>query len=249
MKENSMTHREVTEHFIESVEQQRVLLGFTQTQMAEKLGMSVSGYKKIVAGETTKVDLYIAFRMYELTGKLLFELCDAKMPELEFFKKYRRLSPSQKTFVEGITDFELDFQIKASDTEEYISVMVPTGNAEDGMLWDSFHIEKVNAAPYLKRFGTNLHCGIKVTSNHMHPVYHIGDILLVCRKPPRDGDTGIFINKEDGCVYIRKFRQTNPCLMEPLNGYGITFKVDSYAEEEMAKWIKYGYVLTKMREV
>lgn len=244
-----MTNRDIAEIFVKNIEKERVQLGMTQTQMAEKLGLSVSGYKKIVAGETAKIDINIALRMYELTGKLLFELCGLQSFDLSFFRKYLKLSHSQKAFVEGITDFELDFQTKFPDAEEYLSVLVPTGNVEDGMTFDSCHIEKVNAAPYFRRFGENLHCGLKITSNHLHPVYHIGDILLICRKPPRDGDTGIFVNKENGCAYIRKFRQGNPCLMEPINGYGVPFRIDIFSEKQMSKWIKYGYVLTKMREI
>lgn len=244
-----MTHREIQENFIIGVERERTALGLTQPEMAKKLGMSTSGYKKMISGETAKVDLYMACRMHEITGKMLFEICGDTSPDLNLFKRLRSLSPRQKAFIEGIIDFELQFQEDAlPDADDYISVLVPTGNGEDGMIWDSANVEKVNAAAYLKRFGNDLHCGIRITSNHLHPVYHIGDILLICQRSPRDGDTGIFINRETGRAYLRKFRQTNPCRLEPINGQGVTFLVDSYNEADMAKWIKFGYVLAKMRE-
>lgn len=244
-----MTNHEIVENFIQNLEKERLKLGMTQSQMAAALGLSVSGYKKIIAGETTKIDLTMAFRMYQLTGRPPLEMGGMLPPEMSFLHKYLKLYPSQQSFVEGITDFELDFQLQYPDTEEYLSVLVPTGNMEDGMLFDSCHIEKVNAAPYFKRFGDLLHCGFRIASNHLHPVYHKGDIILVCRKPPRDGDTGIFIHKESGRAYLRRFRQGTPCLLEPINGYGNTFRIDGSSEEQMSRWIKFGYVLTKMREI
>lgn len=74
-------------------------------------------------------------------------------------------------------------------------MIVPTGNFEDGMIWDSANIIKVNAAPYIQKFGTKLHCGVMVTSHHLQPVYQNGDILLISKRPPREGDTYIFINR------------------------------------------------------
>lgn len=243
-----MTKQDIVTNFITSMEKERVQLGYTQSQMAERLGMSVSGYKKIAAGETGRIDLYTAFQMYKITGKYISELCGENNTELNIFQCYRSLTPSQKAFVNDIIHFEQEFREKTPDNQEYISVLVPTGSTEDGMIWDSANIIKVNAASYLRKFGRDLHCGILVTSNHLHPVYHIGDILLVSRKPPRDGDTAIFINKEEGRAYLRKFRQTNPTRLEPLNNYGMTFEVNNNDEAEMNKWIGFGCVLTKMRE-
>ncbi len=81
----------------------------------------------------------------------------------------------------------------------------------------------------------------------MHPVYNLGDILLISKQAIRDGDTGVFVNRENGCAYIRKFHQASPCILAPVNEYGETFLVDSYNKEQMDKWIKFGTVITKMR--
>lgn len=243
-----MTRKELQDQFILGIEKERTALGLTQSEMAKFLEMSPSGYKKMIAKETSRIDLYLASRIYDLTGKLLCEICDDPIENLETFQKFRELSPQQKRFVNSIIDFELDFKTNNSDEEDYITLFTPTGNMEDGMIWDSCNTEKLNVAACRKRFGEDLHCAIRVTSNHLHPAYLVGDILLICQKPPRDGDTGIFINKENGRVYLRKFRQTNPCLLLPINGLGATFTVDSYNPEDLAKWMKFGYVLSKMRE-
>ena len=242
-----MNRLELAANFIESVEKTRISMGLTQQEMAKELGMSVSGYKKMVLGQTSKIDLFVAYRMYEITGQLLYELCGESERNLAEVQRYRALSKRQKSFVHGVVDFEYEFQESVSLPDQFLSVYVPTGNVEDGMIWDSTNIEKVNAAAYFEKFGDALNCGVKVTSNHLHPVYHEGDILLICRKAPRDGDTGIFLNKENGRMYIRRFRQTEPCRLEPINNYGNVIEIDSHSEKSMNKWIKFGRVLTKMR--
>ena len=242
-----MTRQEVTKNFITSMEMERVRRGYTQPQMAQRLGLSASGYKKIIAGETSKIDLYTAYQVYRLSGKFISELCGEKSAELDTFQSYRKLISSQKAFVNNIIQFELDFQENNTAAEEYISVIVPSGVAEDGMIWDSANVIKVNAAPYLHKFGRDLHCGILVTSDHLQPVYQMGDILLISRRPPRNGDAGIFINKEEGRAYLRRFRQTDTIRLEPINEYGVTIELGSNDMFDEGKWLKMGCVLTKMR--
>ena len=88
------------------------------------------------------------------------------------------------------------------------------------MIWDSANVRKVNIAPYRKRYGSQINAGVEVTSNHLTPVYHMGDILLISRRPPRDGDTTIFLNTENGRAYLRRFIQQVPRILQPINGYG-----------------------------
>lgn len=245
-----MTQQELLSHFIENLEQERVRLNLTQAQMAEKLEMSASNYKKLIAGQYRRPNLFLAQRLYELTGKFLFQFFDFSSPELDVIAKLLQLSVSQRNFVEGIIDFELEFAVQHNkeDPDDSLTVIIPTGNCEDGMIWDSANIRKVNIAPYRKRYGSLVHIGVEITSNHLNPVYYMGDILLISRRPPRDGDTAIFINKETGRAYLRRFVQQIPRILEPINGYGETFYIDPYDETEIKKWIKYGVVLTKIRE-
>lgn len=242
-----MTRQEVAKNFINSMEMERVRRGYTQPQMAEKLGVSASGYKKIIAGDTNKIDLYTAYQVSKLSGKFIFELCGEKSAELETFKDYRRLTSSQRAFVNDIIHFEQDFQDNNTDAEESISVIVPSGDVKDGMIWDSANVIKVNAAPYLKKFGRELHCGVMVNSDHLQPVYEMGDILLISKRPPRSGDVAIFINKEEGRAYLRKFRQTGIIRLDPINEYGVTIELNSSDFSDDGKWLKMGCVLTKMR--
>lgn len=245
-----MDRKTLVDNFRINIERTRDEMGYTQPQMAKALRISYSGYKKLISGETQKIDMYLLYQIYHLTGIHPFEICgDDLDPQLTVAKKLRHLSNGQLSFIDAIADFELSFNPEGAESkEDYISVIVPTGNFCDGMLWDSASIEKKEVSKYRKRYGTDLTCGIKVTSNHLHPVYHMGDILLVCKKPPRDGDTGIFIDRETGRAYIRKFHQTSPTRLEPLIDYGEVITVDSTNLDEMNRWIKFGYILSKIRD-
>lgn len=244
-----MTRIELLERFLLHVEKERTALGLTQAEMAEKLGMSVSGYKKMIAGETSKIDLYIAYQMHLLTGKIFPELYGGFSEPVEILSRMCQLNNSQLQFINGIVDFELAFQDEAGKQEnkDYINLLTLTGNQEDGMIFDSFNTEKLNVAPYRKRFGSDLHCALRINSDHLYPVYTSGDILLISMTSPRDGDTGIFTNKLTGRAYLRRLRQSKTCVLEPLNNFGIPIKIDYNNMKCMDEWIQFGRVLTKIR--
>lgn len=196
-----MTQQKILLNFIDNIEKERVRLNLTQAQMAQKLDMSVSNYKKLIAAQYRLSEPFSGSAPVELTGKLLFEFFDFDSPKLNAISKFMKLSDTQCSFIEGIIDFELAFSAsKEENTDDYLTVLIPTGNCEDGMIWDSANVRKVNIAPYRKRYGSQINAGVEVTSNHLTPVYHMGDILLISRRPPRDGDTTIFLNTERPCL-------------------------------------------------
>lgn len=247
-----MTKEQLAEHFAMSIEKERLHLKLTQAQMAKTLEISLSSYKNMINGVSTNIPVYVAYKMYQLTGKLFFELCEEAIPELDFLIRYRNLPAHMKKMIQTMifTESELACahpELNASSKNDYTSLYIPTGNMQDGMIFDTVNVKTINIKKYKQMFGNQIDCAIKITSNHLHPVYHINDILLICQQPPRDGDTGIFIHKPSQHIYIRRFRQTNPCRLEPLSEHGRVITVDNFDDQDMEQWIKFGYVLTKMR--
>lgn len=240
----------LVENFGISMERERIALGYSQQQMAQALEMSLSSYKRILNGETNKIDLYTAYLLATLTGKQPEELCGLLSPLQRARSAMGDLSKSQLDFVSAIIRFELQFSKDLREGEcidDYVTLLIPTGNMQDGMYLDSCSLKKVDVSQYRKRYGEAIDCAIQITSNHLHPAYVLNDILLVSRTPIRDGDTGIFINRTTGLAYIRKLHQTSPCLLEPVSSWGHSFTVDSTDRDDMAQWIKFGRVITKMR--
>ncbi|MGN0415205.1 MAG: multiprotein-bridging factor 1 family protein [Agathobacter sp.] len=245
-----ISKEQLVENFGISMERERLALGYSQQQMAKALQMSLSSYKRILNGETNKIDLYTAFLLTSLTGKQSAELCGILDPLQRARSAMGNLSKSQLDFVSGVIRFELQFAKGlrgGEDIDDYVTLIVPTGNMQDGMYLDTCYIKKVNVAQYRKRYGDAIDCAILITSNHLHPTYVLNDILLISRTPVRDGDTGIFIHRPSGLAYIRKFHQTVPSILEPVSNLGRSFTVDSTSKEDLSQWIKFGRVITKMR--
>ena len=56
-----MQKQELKNTFIDTLERERTIRGWTQWEMAEKLEMSVPGYRKMVSGMTDSIALYTAY--------------------------------------------------------------------------------------------------------------------------------------------------------------------------------------------
>ena len=52
------------------------------------------------------------------------------------------------------------------------------------MVYDSCSLEKINISGYRERYGNQIDCALLVTSDHMSPLYHANDILLMTQKSP-----------------------------------------------------------------
>lgn len=242
-----MTRAEILDNFANNIEIEREKLGLTQAEMADALDMSLSKYKNMLNGTSMNISVYSAYLAYRLTGKLFFELCGDIEEELQPLISYRELPTHRKKALMTMLNIEHDLSAARKDSDDYTTCYVALGNQQDGMMLNSVNLEAINIADYRKIVPDRIDCAIRITTNHLHPAYHIGDILLVCQQPPRDGDIGIFINRETTQLFIRRFRQTNPTVLEPITDYGRPITVDSYSKEEMSKWLKFGYVITKMR--
>lgn len=246
-----MTRTQLYENFANNIELERNRLGMSQQKMADALQISLSKYKILITNPyDANIDIYLAHQIQKLTGKTVRELCGDDLPELEMIRSFRELPKHRQDAIRYMIEIESQLSSNGSSEsseDDCITCYVPTGNMEDGMILDSRDFITVNIAEYKKYSRDKIDCAVKITSNHLHPVYMRGDILLLSKRAPRDGDVGIFIYKETRQIFIREFKQTSPCELRPVNGYGEIIYVDGDSKAEMNKWIKFGTVLTVMR--
>lgn len=246
-----MTRLELYSNFSLNIEIERDRLKLSQQKMADALGISLSKYKILISNPyEANIDIFLAHQIYRVTGKTARELSGDNIPELEMIKYFRELPKHRQDAIKYIIEVEHELPKDASnneDEEDNTTCYIPTGNMEDGMILDSRDLVSINIAEYKRRCCERIDCAIKITSNHLHPIYMKGDYLLISRRAPRDGDIGIFILKDTRQLFIREFKQTKPCELRPINGYGETIYVDGDSKEDMDKWIKFGTVLTTMR--
>lgn len=235
-----------------ALEKERVAMGLTQEEMAEEIDISYSSYKKIARRETYKVPAYSLYKLHELTGKFGKELTGYGNENEEIMAGLRVLSKNQRDFVKSIIDFELNFTRSIPNdvnVDDYIPVLILTGDMEDGMIYDSSNIKMVYAKDYIEKFKSYaIISGIEVTSDHLLPVYQKGDILLICKEPIKSGDTGVFINKNTSRAYLRKYvNNGDEISLVPVCNYGETYRLGKEKSKEDKNWIRYGKVLSKIR--
>ena len=240
-----MNRYDVFNEFVLNLERERLHLGLSQVKWAAALDLSLSAYKRLISGENKKIDFFLAYKLYKLTGKLFFEFCGVSSPRLDLIAKVRRLSLPQVNFINDMVDFEL----KYTDTysPDTLSVIIPVGNIEDGMIYNSCALEMLEVPDLCSRFGVAISHGLRITSNHLNPVFHNGDILLISKRPPRDGDIGIFICSDTHRAYIRVLRSGSPCMLIPINGYGEIIYIDATDPIQASKWLRFGVVVSKLR--
>ncbi len=236
-------HNVYFDNFRQNLEKQRTAMGMPQDKWACKLGLSLSAYKRLISGMTAKINFSLLTNLYFLTHKLLFEFCDISSKPLQLVYKLMQLSESQLKFISDIIDFELKYKNDSS-----CSVIIPSGNMHDSMIYDSCNIRKIDMPDEIKkRYSTRIDFGIMVTSNRLHPVYHQGDILLIASRAPHNGEITIFINNRQHRAYIRKYVQGNPCRLVPITEFGEEITINPFDENDMLQWITFGTVITKLR--
>lgn len=240
-----MNKKEINEAFANHIEKERVELGYTQAEMARALDMSLSSYKNMISGATTSISIYQAVLAHRLTGKFLSEMIGAVLPESYVIEKWRTMNDHQREFLKMLADFECE--LKSNDEAHgTLPVLVPLGNCEDGMLWNGFTTDYIPDKGYRRKYPRAV-CGIRITSNHLRPAFIKNDIILIDKRPPRDGDLAVIVNKQNGRAYLRKYIAGNPVRLEPINDYGETFLVDPEDPDELNNWAKFGCVITKIR--
>lgn len=242
-----LTKNEMLDNFAHNIEEERKSLDFTQVLFSKMLGVSVSTYKNIVSRKTNNLDVFLALRLSELTHKSIPDLLGYSSKEYEVLGKYRQLTDRQRAYILGKMDYEISMKVLETDPENMLDVLCLTGEMADGMILDSSHEERIYCPEYIKKYGETLHCGIKITSNHLLPVYVKGDIICISKRVPRNGDTVIIIHKETGRAYIRRYVQRGKIKLVPINGFGDVIEVDPHSLEDMEQWVRFGVVIAVLR--
>ena len=65
-----ISREELLENLVLNLEKERVRLGYSQAQMASALHMSLSSYKRLICGESRKIDFYTVFLAQKSYGDM-----------------------------------------------------------------------------------------------------------------------------------------------------------------------------------
>lgn len=240
-----MQKLELKNAFIDTLERERTLRGWTQWEMAEKLEMSVPGYRKMVSGMTDSISLYTAYRASVILNIPIPVLYGSQEYRDVLLHKIYTAPVSTCKKIEYYLDYDAKFrhvQNKLSGKEILIDVITLTGYMEDGMYLDSSYVEKMEI---VDDYGGRVTKGLRVTENSLLPVYSKGDIILIEERMPRNGDITVILNMKTKRIYIRKAVIAENCELHPIHGRGSVITID---KKERGDWFDYGRVVTSIRD-
>lgn len=247
---DELNNMDTSRRFGEAVAAMRNALGLTLNDLCSILGVSRNTLVRIESGETERIDFNVALRASALFKMPIREMCGFRTEDLDLYYNLMHSTKRTQRLIASIleTDIQLAKNTKSylPDEKYLIDCMKLADDIRDGIPCNRFYHECVNISKYRTyswfQWADVL---LEINSNAYHPLYHIGDRLVISCLPPRDGDIGIFMR--DACFYLRKY---------VVNGENVTlnylsfenetneyFKVNRYRVEDMSKWVKFGTVI------
>jgi len=99
-----MDEKTMERTFCVEVERERVRLGLSQAEFAKRLGLTLNRYKRAMTGEVSKLELIGIYRLYKVTGKLLFEYYGYSDDYCNTVANLRRLNNDQLRVINVMID-------------------------------------------------------------------------------------------------------------------------------------------------
>ncbi len=237
---------ELKDAFIETLERERTLRGWTQWEMADKLEMSVPGYRKMVSGLTDSISLYTAYRASVILNMPIPTLFGSQDFKDQLYDKLYHMPISTCRRVDYYLEHDEKIRLAqntSTNQERMIDVITLSGYMKDGMDFDSGMIEQI-CIP--SSFSSKITRGFRVTENSLLPVYGKGDILLLDEDMARSGDTAVLLHMKTRKLYVRKIIvKSQDCYeLHPVHGRGNIITIE---QSERTEWFDYGRIITVLR--
>lgn len=237
---------ELKDAFINTLERERTLRGWTQWEMADKLEMSVPGYRKMVSGLTDSISLYTAYRASVILNIPIPVLFGSQDFKDQLYDKLYHMPISTCRRVDYYLDHDEKVRLAQNTSENMgriIDVVSLSGYMKDGMNFDSGLIEQIRIPD---SYSHKIIRGFRVTENSLLPVYAKGDILLLDEDMARSGDTAILLHMKTRKLYVRKIivKDSNCYELHPVHGRGLVITIN---QAERTEWFDYGRIITVLR--
>ena len=250
-KINELSKINTSKAFGETLARLRTIADLTQNDMAVILGISKNTLGRIEAGETEKVDFNVALKASALFHMPIREMCGFLTEDLELYYGLMHATKRTQRLIASIIEVDVKAKEKLegflADEESLIDCMKPVNDIRDGIPCNRFYYETENISRYRSySWFESADALLEINSNAYHPLYHIGDRLVISCLPPRDGDIGVFIR--DSCFYLRKYTVCgNDVVLNYVsleeNEKNEYFRVSRHKIEDMNRWVKFGTVL------
>lgn len=234
----------IKQAFIDKLEMERTIRGWTQLEMAEKLQMSLPGYRKMVSGMTDTISLSTAYTASEVFNIPISIMCGStKMKDRVAQKVYEASEPICRKI-----DYYLDLNKEMAmvysgiTDKKVINVIILNGYMTDGMYLDSYTIVKREITEFYR---PSVAKGMLVTEDTFLPIYAKGDVLLLDETPGRSGDIVLMMHIRTRQFYLRKMVFSQNIELHSICGRG---EVIYIAHERKREWLEFGRVVTHISQ-
>lgn len=239
-------HKEnMKDKFIENLEKGRVKQGLTQQQMADKLEMSLPGYRKMVSGNTEIVDLCKAYKASNILNIPLSILCGSENIRDRITNELYHSSDGMCSRIDYYLEYSKKVHNAVSNTTtegRVIDVLTMQGYMTDGMQMNSRNIEK-KIIP--NKYGNRAVKGVIITEHSFLPVYTKGDVVLLEETTSRHGDICMVIHLPSQRLYLRKLIFGECFELHPITNRGDVIYIP---HSERSDWFDYGHVIGYVKE-
>lgn len=195
--------------FAENISRMRIEHRFTQDDMAYMLGIGKQTYVRIESGTNATVSAEIALKAANIFHVPLMAMFGIITTDVDDFKKYMKCTDRTRRVMRAIMDADQKAQemLASFKEDDLITVLYFPGEIHDGMNFNRFLHKSFNISEY-RRFSWYKDADVllEINSNAFHPLYHYGDKLVICSRPPLDGEIGLFLKGAE--FYLRLTKNT-----------------------------------------
>lgn len=235
--------------FAENISRMRIDHRFTQDDMAYMLGIGKQTYVRIESGTNATVSAEVALKAANIFHVPLMAMFGIITTDVNDFKNYMKCTDHTQRIMRSIMDADIKAQELLADfkSDDIITVLYFAEEIHDGMNFSRFLHRTYNISKCRNfRWYQYADVILEINSNAYHPLYHIGDKLVICSRPPIDGEIGVFLKGNE--FYLRMNKNSpDATYLLPVAFYENTpyadIIVDRHNPEDMNQYSKFGTVV------
>lgn len=240
---------DITNIFAETISRLRTDHKYTQDDMAYMLGIGKQTYVRIEAGTNATVNAEIALKAAQIFHIPVMSMFGFSTDNIEAYKDYMKCTDRTKRVLRRIAaaDIEMQQLFTEYDPNDIITVLSFSNELRDGMNVSRFLYHTENISQYKRfRWYQDADCILEINSNAYHPLYHVGDKLIICSRAPLDGEIGVFLKGSE--FYLRSVKNSpNAVYLMPVAYYENTpfseMIVNRKNPDDMNLYTKFGTVI------
>lgn len=239
---------EMSRQFGLNVSRLRTEQGFSQKELAKLTQISESQLVRIELNTVQRIDFVAALKLSYFFKVPLMSMVGAGNDLIMLYSTLIQSSARTQRLVHHILLADIEMKNKQSEynSDDVITRICFGESIRDGINTTRFIYDHDNISQFKNYAWYNdAFVLLELNSNYYHPLYHMGDKLVIADRPPQNGEIGIFI--KSNCLYIRKYIEyPGICRLEPLYrpGHDLTdFIVDRHSVTDMNEYIKFGTVV------